>query len=267
MNIIKKPIKSFKGDGKFVYVCYSLEDSEVVFPILIKLDENRCRVRYDECNQDEVKIEGLRKHNIKNCEVFLAFLSQKALQSLYVVNQLETAQTLGANVFVVSLDGLETADSASHMFGEGSKGIRLDETDENSFMEVMDQLLKDCQEPEKIEERVFSYEELLDEVYPDQENANKEAFINNTDTDNEKIKKAAASATKASSIAKKQKRQKNGRSFFNALLVVGAMALIAFLIYLFFGEQISEMLSEDNQVVNFIPALRGVLHTIGMITG
>ncbi|MBQ1733444.1 MAG: TIR domain-containing protein, partial [Lachnospiraceae bacterium] len=184
MNIIKKPIKSFKGDGKFVYVCYSLEDSEVVFPILIKLDENRCRVRYDECNQDEVKIEGLRKHNIKNCEVFLAFLSQKALQSLYVVNQLETAQTLGANVFVVSLDGQETADSASHMFGEGSKGIRLDETDENSFMEVMDQLLKDCQEPEKIEERVFSYEELLDEVYPDQENANKEAFINNTDTDN-----------------------------------------------------------------------------------
>ena len=93
MNILKKPIKSFKGDGKFVYACYSLEDSEVVFPILVKLDQNRYRIRYDECNQEEVKVDALRKHNIKNCEVFLAFLSQKALQSPYVVNQLEMAQS------------------------------------------------------------------------------------------------------------------------------------------------------------------------------
>ena len=265
MNIINKPIKSFKGDGKFVYVCYSLEDKDVVFPILTKLDSCRYRVRYDECNQEEVKVDALRKHNIKNCEVFLAFLSQKALQSPYVVNQLEMAQTFEANVFLVYIDGQETADSASHMFGSDVKGIRLDETDDNSFMEVMDQLLKDCQEPEKIEERVFTYEELLDEVYPDQENSNKETFVNNTDQDNEKIQKAAASATKASTIAKRQKRQKNGRSFVNAVLVVGAMALIAFLIYHFFGDQINEMLSEDNQVVNFIPAFRNFTRVVGMI--
>lgn len=254
LNIIKKPIKSFKGDGKFVYVCYSLEDSEIVFPILTKLDECRYRVRYDECNQEEIKVDALRKHNIKNCEVFLAFLSQKALQSPYVVNQLEMAQSFESNIFLVYLDGQETADNASRIFGPDVKGIRKDETDDNSFMEVMDQLLKDCQEPEKIEERVLSYDELLDVVYPDQENSNKDSFVNNTDENSDKIKKAAASATKASNIAKKQKRQKNGRSFFNAILVVGVMALIAFLIYLFFGEQISEMLSEDNQVVNFIPA-------------
>lgn len=258
LNIVKKPIKSFKGDGKFVYVCYSLEDSEVVFPLLVKLEKNRYRIRYDECNQEEVKVDALRKHNIKNCEVFLAFLSQKALLSPYVLNQLEMAQALESNVFLVYIDGQETADSATRMFGEDVKGIKLDETDENDLMEVFDQLLKECQEPEKIEERVFSYEELLDEVYPDQENANKDSFINNTDQDSDKIKKAAASATKASAIAKKQKRQKNGRSFFNAVLVVGAMALIAFLIYLFFGEQISEMLSEENRVVNFILAFRSV---------
>ena len=255
MNILKKPIKSFKGDGKFVYACYSLEDSEVVFPILVKLDQNRYRIRYDECNQEEVKVDALRKHNIKNCEVFLAFLSQKALQSPYVVNQLEMAQSFESNIFLVYIDGQETADNAARIFGPEVKGIRLDETDDETLTGVFDQLLKDCQEPEKIEERVLTYDELLDEVYPDQENANKEAYVNNTDQENDKIKKSAATATKASVAAKKQKRQKNGRSFLNAVLVVGAMALIAFLIYFLFGDQISEMLSEENRVVNFIPAL------------
>lgn len=265
LNIIKKPIKSFKGDGKFVYVCYSLEDSELVFPILVKLDKNRYRVRYDECNQEEVKVDALRKHNIKNCEVFLAFLSQKALLSPYVVNQLEMAQSLEANIFLVYIDGQQTADDAARIFGSDIKGIRLDEIDNENLMEVFDQLLKDCQEPEKIEERVFTYDELLDEVYPDQENSNKDSFINNTDENSDKIKKSAASATKASAIAKKQKIQKNGRSFLNAVLVVGAMALIAFLIYFFFGDQINEMLSEENRVVNFIPVLRSISHNIGMI--
>ena len=257
MSIVKKPIKSFKGDGKFAYVCYSLEDSEVVFPLLVKLEKARYRIRYDECNQDEIKVDALRKHNIKNCEVFLAFLSQKALQSLYVVNQLEMAQSFESNVFLVYIDGQETAEAAGRMFGEDVKGIRMDETDEAALMEVFDQLLKDCQEPEKIEERVLSYDELLDEVYPEQENANKDSSINNTEEDSDKIKKAAASATKASAMAKNQKRQKNSRSFINALLVVGGMVLIALLIYFFFGEQISEMLSEDNRVVNYIPVFRG----------
>lgn len=254
MKIVKKPFKSFKGDGKFVYACYLLDDSETVFPLLLKLSERRYRIRYDECNQEEVKVDALRKHNIKNCEVFLAFLSQKALESAYVMNQLEMAQSFEANVYLVYLDGQETVDKAHVIFGPDVKGIRLEESDDETLMNVMDQLLQNCQEPEKIAERIFTYEELLDEVYPDQENANKEAFVNTTDQENEKIKRSASSATKASVIAKTQKRQKTGRSLLNALLVVGAMALIAFLIYLFFGEQFDELLNPD-EVVNWIPML------------
>ena len=253
LNIIKKPFKSFRGDGKFVYACYSLDDSETVFPILTELDRRRYRIRYDECNQEEIQVDALRKHNIKNCEVFLAFLSQKALLSPYVLNQLEMAQSFESNFYLVYLDGQETVNQASHMFGTEVKGIRLDESDNETVLEILEQLLTECREPERIEERVFTYEELLDEVYPDQENANKESYTNHTDQDNEIIKKSAASATKASAIAKTQKRQKNGRSFLNAVLVVGVMAVIAFLIYLFFGDQLNEILHPD-EVVNFIPA-------------
>lgn len=254
MNVIKKPFKSFRGDGKFAYACYLLDDSEAVFPLLTKLSERRYRIRYDECNQEEIKVDALRKHNIKNCEVFLAFLSQKALQSPYVVNQLEMAQSMEANIYLICLDGQQTMDQGLHMFGEDVQGIKTDESDEETILAVLDQLLKDCQEPEKLEERVFTYEELLDEVYPDQQNANNEAFVNTTDHDSDKIRKAAASSNKASLVAKTQKRQQNGRSFLNALLVVGAMIAIAALIYFFFGDQIKEVLNPD-EVVNFIPAL------------
>ena len=263
MSIIK-PFKSFKGDGKFAYTCYSLEDSEIVFPILVKLVNRRYRIRYDECNQEEIKVDALRKHNIKNCEVFLTFLSQKALQSLYVVNQLEMAQSFGSNVYVVSIDGKETVEQATRMFGEDTKSINLQESEEETVIEVLEQLLNECQEPEKIEERVLTYDELLDEVYPDQENANKEIFINNTDQENETIKKSAASAAKASKTAKTQRRQKNGRSFLNALLVVGAMIAIAFIIYLFFGDQLNEILHPD-EVVNFIPAASDISVLLGML--
>ncbi len=263
MNI-KKPFKSFRGDGKFAYVCYSLEDSEAVFPLLTKLVNSRYRIRYDECNQEDAKVDAYRKHNIKNCEVLLAFLSQKALQSPYVMNQLEMVQTFESNLYVVYLDGQETVDQVNRMFGTEVKGIRISESDEETILDVMSQLLKDCQEPERIEERVLTYDELLDEVYPDQENSNKESFVNTTDHDNDHIKKAAASAVKASKTAKTQKLQKHGRSFINAVLVVGAMLAIAFLIYVFFGDQLNEILHPD-EVVNFIPAPAAFSKLFGML--
>ena len=174
------------------------------------------------------------------------------------------AQSFGSNVYVVSIDGKETVEQATRMFGEDTKSINLQESEEETVIEVLEQLLNECQEPEEIEERVLTYDELLDEVYPDQENANKEIFINNTDQENETIKKSAASAAKASKTAKTQRRQKNGRSFLNALLVVGAMIAIAFIIYLFFGDQLNEILHPD-EVVNFIPAASDISVLLGML--
>lgn len=261
---VKKPFKSFKGDGKFVYACYSLDDSDYVFPFLLKLNERRYRIRYDEGVQEDIEDDALRKHNIKNCDVFLAFLSQKALQSPYVVNQLEMAQRFESNIYLVYLDGAQTVENAEHIFGADVKGIRVDESDEETVLGVMDQLLKDCQEPERIEERVFTYDELLDEVYPDQENSNKEAFINPTDQNNENISKSAAASAKASKIARTQKRQKTGRSFINAVLVVGAMLAIAFIIYYFFGEQLNEWLNPDD-VVNFAPVFPALSFIHGLL--
>ncbi|MGN0473663.1 MAG: hypothetical protein ACI4IJ_01105 [Acutalibacteraceae bacterium] len=247
MNV-KKPFKSYRGDGKFAYACYSLSDSEYVFPLLLKLNNDRYRIRYDEGVQDDIEVDALRRHNIRNCEIFLAFISQKALLSTYFLNQIEKAKEYNVNIYVVYLDGNETVSQASKFFDEGVKSVRVDECDDDLLYGILTQLLTECREPESVKERVYTYDELLDEVYPDQENMSRDTFDTVVQSDSEKIEASAASAEDAAKMARLQRHQKNVASFVNALLVLAVMLAIAFVIYYFFGNQIKELLFPEEEI-------------------
>lgn len=249
---IKKPFNSYKGDGKFAYACYSIEDSDYVFPLLKTLNDNRYRIRYDEGVQEDEHVDALRKHNIKKCDIFLIFMSKNFLLSPYCLNQLELAQNFGVNMYMIYIDGPETVNQASKLFSERVNSIRTDECPDDVIMEVMEQLLESCLEPEKVEERVYTYEELLDEVYPGQKNESSGVFEATVSQDEAKIEKSAASAVKASKVAITQKHQKNGREFLNAVVVVIVMIVLVALLYFLFGDQLNEALNPD-EVVNFIP--------------
>lgn len=247
MNV-KKPFKSYRGDGKFAYACYSLSDSEYVFPLLLKLNNDRYRIRYDEGVQEEIQVDALRRHNIRNCEVFLAFISENALLSPYFLNQIEKAKEFDVNIYVIYLDGNETVTKASKFFDARVKSVRVDECNDEVMYEILAQLLTECREPESVGERVYTYDELLDEVYPDQENMSRDTFDTMVQSDNEKIEASAASASDAAKSAKRQKRKKNVASFVNALLVLAVMLAIAFVIYYFFGDQIRALLFPEEEI-------------------
>lgn len=263
MNI-KKPFKSYKGDGKFAYACYALADSDYVFPLLLNLNKERYRIRYDEGVQDEIQVDALRKHNIRNCEIFIAFISKQALISQYFLNQIEKANEFNANIYVVYLDGTETVEQASKFFDSRVRSIKIDECTDDVLHDILCQLLTDCQEPETVKERVYTYEELLDEVYPGQENKSRNTFDATVQQDNEKIQASAAVAADAAVKAKKQKRKKNGTAFFNAILVVGVILAIAFGIYCLFGEQLNEMLNPDD-VIYYSPVIANKLGFISKL--
>ena len=252
MNI-KKPFNSYKGDSKFAYACYSVKDSDIVFPFLKKLNEERYRIRYDEGVQEDDTVDALRKHNIKKCDMFLMFMSNNFLLSTYCLNQLELAKQFGVNMYMIFVDHGESFDQANRLFAERVNSISMNECSDDVILDVMNQLLETCQEPPKVDEHIYTYEELLDEVYPDQQNESSSLFEATVNQDSEKIEKSAASAAKAAKTAITQKRQRKSREFFNAVLVVGVMVVIALLILFFFGDQINEVLHPD-EVVNFIPA-------------
>lgn len=262
---LKKPFNSYKGDGKFAYACYSVEDSDYVFPVLKKLNEDRYRIRYDEGVQDEDTVDALRKHNIKKCDVFLVFMSQNFLLSPYCLNQLELAQNFGANMYIIYLDGAQTVDLASKLFSERVNSIRTDECSEDVILDVLSQLLDECQEPVREDEHVYTYDELLDEVYPGQKNESTGVFEATVNQDTEKIEKSAASAMAASKTAMTQKKNRKSKDFLNAILVVGVMIVIAIILYFFFGDQIHEALNPD-EVVNFIPAFSKTIITFNLLS-
>lgn len=263
MNV-KKPFKSYKGDGKFAYACYVLDDSEFVFPFLLKLNDKRYRIRYDEGVQDEVEVDALRKHNIRNCETFIAFMSAKAIASQYFLNQIEIAQRFNVNIYVIYIDGASTVEQGSKFFDARVGSIRADECSEDTMFDIVCQLLLSCQEHEDEIKRVYTYDELLDEVYPNEENKSKEAFNPVSQEDSKKIEVSAASAVDASKLAKKQKRKKNGLAFLNAVLVVGVMVVIAICLFIFFGDQIMAFLYPD-EVVNFVPVFANIKNVISML--
>lgn len=263
MNV-KKPFKSYKGDGKFAYACYALDDSDFVFPFLLKLHNQRYRIRYDEGVQDEVEVDALRKHNIRHCDVCIVFMSEKALLSQYFLNQIEIAQRFDVNIYIVYIDGAATVEKGSKFFDARVRNIRADECSENTMFDVVCQLLEPCQEPEDEKERVYTYDELLDEVYPNVENKSREAFEAVAQHDSTKIQESAASAVDAAKAAKAQKLKKNGLAFLNAVLVVGVMIVVAICLYFFFGDQIRAFLYPD-EVVNFVPVFDNIEGLISLL--
>lgn len=263
MNV-KKPFKSYKGDGKFAYACYVLDDSDFVFPVLLKLHNQRYRIRYDEGVQDEVEVDALRKHNIRHCDVCIVFMSGNALRSQYFLNQIEIAQKFNVNMYVVYVDGAATVESGSKFFDARVKSIRADECSEDTMLDVMCQLLMPCQAPEDTKAHVYTYDELLDEVYPNEENKSREAFETVAQHDSAQIQKSAASAVDAAKAAKAQKRKKNSLAFLNAVVVVGVMIVIAICLYFFFGDQIRAFLYPD-EVVNFIPVCADIKSLISLL--
>ncbi len=264
MNL-KKPFNSYKGDGKFAYACYSLEDSDFVFPFLLKLSNDRYRIRYDEGVQDNIEVDALRKHNIKKCEIFLVFISQKALLSPYFLNQIEMAKQFDCDIYLIYLEGGDTVEQASKFFDPRTRNIKVDECTDELLYDIVTQLLVDCREPELIEEKHLTYDELLDEAYPDQENQNKISVDSEEQFDSEKLDKSAAYATQAAEKAKNQKRKKTNTSFFNAILVVGVMIVIVVIAFYFFGDQINEFLGLSDDV-GYISAFKQVDSPLGVVS-
>ena len=98
---------AYEGKDPYIFVSYSHVDTDKVVPIISKLKQRMCRVWYDEgLFPGESWNDSIADH-LKNCEVFLIFISESSVKSKYVFTELNYALSKDKKIIPIKLDNVD----------------------------------------------------------------------------------------------------------------------------------------------------------------
>jgi hypothetical protein len=157
---------SYKGNDSYIFASYSHLDSDDVYPIIEKLNEQGFRVWYDGGIEPGKRWGKEISRRIAGCEVFLSFVSRNYINSDNCINELYFACDKKKKGFVIYIDDEKVPDEISLMISS-VQGIYKSkyETDDKFFEAVCDasELDKCNENPRGIEEssRLFKKTKLF----------------------------------------------------------------------------------------------------------
>jgi len=93
----------------FIFVCYKREDMSQIKPILLSLCASGCEVWYDKGIPGASEWDAAIEERIKNCKLFLLFLSQPSVDSKYVRREVRFADFCDKPILSVKLEQVTLA--------------------------------------------------------------------------------------------------------------------------------------------------------------
>ncbi|MBQ7593986.1 MAG: ankyrin repeat domain-containing protein [Synergistaceae bacterium] len=97
----------YEGSEKYIFVSYSHDDIKIVVPIINMLAHKGFRIWYDKgIHVGNEHQEEIAEH-VKDCEVLVAFLSQKSIQSEYCKDEIHYAKTYGKRIISIFLEKID----------------------------------------------------------------------------------------------------------------------------------------------------------------
>ena len=100
-NYVEMP---YSGPDEYLFVSYSHEDKNTVYPILSMLQRNHCRIWYDEGIKGGENWHKLLGDKIEKCSQFLLFSSANSTRSAEVMKEIKMARLSGRPIVLVRLD-------------------------------------------------------------------------------------------------------------------------------------------------------------------
>jgi hypothetical protein len=94
----------------FIFVCYKRENMPQIKPILLSLCASGCEVWYDKGIPGALEWDAAIAQRIRNCKVFLLFLSQSSVDSKYVRREVRFADSCDKPILSVKLEKVTLAD-------------------------------------------------------------------------------------------------------------------------------------------------------------
>lgn len=101
---IPVPFEAYCGDEPYLFVCYAHRDAAVVFPLLTCLRDCGYRIWYDEGIDPGNEWPEELAVRIVGCRRFLVFLSEAAVKSRHVRNEINFAVKSSKSMVVVQLE-------------------------------------------------------------------------------------------------------------------------------------------------------------------
>jgi amino acid transporter len=93
----------------FIFVCYKRENMSQIKPILLSLCASGCEVWYDKGIPGALEWDAAIEERIKNCKLFLLFLSQPSVDSKYVRREIRFADFCDKPILSVKLEQVTLA--------------------------------------------------------------------------------------------------------------------------------------------------------------
>ena len=106
-----KKIKSYNGDGNYIFVSYSHDDKVTVYPVIEKL-QTKYNVWFDEGLEYGRDFYRSIITKINNCSVFLYFVSLNSLKSSFCERELRYAANKGVLIIPVVIEDVLKRDEA-----------------------------------------------------------------------------------------------------------------------------------------------------------
>jgi TolB-like protein len=104
---MERPSPTFKGSEPYIFVSYSHEDADEVYPEISGLGDAGFNIWYDEGISPGASWRDELAHAIEQCSLFLFFVTNKSVESQYCLQEVSYAQDNSRRILVVYLEDIE----------------------------------------------------------------------------------------------------------------------------------------------------------------
>ncbi|MDR0944364.1 MAG: toll/interleukin-1 receptor domain-containing protein [Ruminococcus sp.] len=127
------PFYAYKGKEPYIFISYSHRDSEKVFSIIRKFNENGYRIWYDEGIDPGNEWPDEIAAALCNCALFVVFISPRSIASENVRNEINFALTKKLPVVAIFLEETELTPGMQLQIGSKQAIMKYNMTDDSFF--------------------------------------------------------------------------------------------------------------------------------------
>ena len=127
---------AYKGDQPYIFISYAHKDSDVVLPIISRLQQDGYRVWYDEGIAPGSNWDVYISEHLDQCSNVLGFLSKSYVKSQNCRDELALTRLKGKPMNLVYIDDVQLSSGLKMRYGR-IQALFLQSMSENEFFEKL----------------------------------------------------------------------------------------------------------------------------------